>query len=137
MKSLFKLAAAAPAIALISACATTAPTTPPPSASGNQMPDAAYDRMMPERYTCADDGQIMAKQSINKQQAQLTVTLPKLNWSQQPITLAGGVKGTTASYVNDSNPEIIYAWHMQDNNTGLLAMKWANGEEYQVACKKL
>lgn len=133
MTNLMKVAAAVPALALLSACATTAPTTPttPPSES---VTDAAYDRMAPAPYTCTDDAQILAKQSINKKQVMLNATLPKVNWSQQPIILNGAVNGDTASYVNDSNPEVIYAWHMKADE-GVLAMKWANGKEYQVNCK--
>ena len=135
MNTMTKFAVVLPTLALLSACATTTPTVPKTDAS-ESVTNAAYDRMMPERYTCADDAKIMAKQSINKKQVMLNVTLPKVNWSQQPIILNGGVKGETASYVNDSNSEVVYAWHMKDD-TALLAMKWANGKEYQVACKKV
>ncbi|MBP2279286.1 starvation-inducible outer membrane lipoprotein [Psychrobacter sp. PL15] len=136
MNTMMKLATALPALALLSACATTAPTLPNTPAAAESVTNTAYDRMMPERYTCADDGQIMAKQSINKKQAMITATLPKVNWKQQQVTLNGGVTGQTASYVNQSNPEVIYAWHMTGDK-GVLAMKWANGKEYQVNCQKL
>ncbi|WP_201534952.1 hypothetical protein [Psychrobacter ciconiae] len=133
MTNTLKLAAAIPALALLSACATTAPTTTP-TTPAESATDVAYDRMAPAPYTCTDGGKIMAKQSINKQQAMLNVTLPKVNWANQPLILNGGMNGDTASYVNDSNPEVIYAWHMKGNE-GVLAMKWATGQEYQVTCK--
>lgn len=133
MNNVLKLATALPAIALLGACATTAPTTPNTPAS-ESVTDVAYDRMAPVPYTCTDDSKIMAKQSVNKKQVMLNATLPKVNWSEQPIILNGGVTGDTASYVNDSNPEVIYAWHMKGNE-GVLAMKWANDKEYQVNCK--
>ncbi len=133
MNTLTKLATALPALALLSACATTAPTMPTTDTS-ESVTNAAYDRMAPAPYTCGTDGQILAKQSINKKQAMLNATIPKLNWSQQPILLNGAVQGDTASYVNDSNPEVIYAWHMKGDQ-GILAMKWADGKEYQVNCK--
>ena len=133
MKTMLKLATALPALALLSACATTAPTVQPsPSES---VTDAAYDRMMPERYTCTDDAQIMAKQSINKQQAMITATVPKIKWSQQQVLLNGGIQGDTASYTNESNPEVAYAWHMKGDK-GILAMKWTDGTTYQVHCEK-
>ncbi|MBO1530326.1 hypothetical protein J3492_03755 [Psychrobacter sp. F1192] len=132
MNTLTKLATALPALALLSACATTAPIAP--TTPTETMPDSAYDRMAPAPYTCTDDSQILAKQSINKQQATITATVPQLGWDQQNVILNGGVEGDTASYVNDSNPDIIYAWHMKEDQ-GILAMKWANGKEYQVNCQ--
>ena len=137
MNTLTKLAITLPAVALLGACSTINPTptpntpTPAPSQSVTTL---AYDRMAPARYTCTDNSQVMAKQSVNKQQVMVNATLPKVGWSQQPIILNGGVEGNTASYVNESNPEVIYAWHMQDDK-GILAMKWADGKEYQVNCK--
>ena len=79
----------------------------------DSMPDAAYDRMAAAPYTCTDNSKIMAKQSINKNQAMINATLPKVKWTEQKIVLNGGVQGDTASYVNDSNPEATYAWHMK------------------------
>lgn len=132
MKTTLKFATALPALALLSACATTAPT---PSTPAERVTDAAYDRMMPERYTCTDDAQVMAKQSINKQQVMVNATVPKIKWTQQPVLLNGGVEGDTASYVNDANPEVSYAWHMKGDK-GILAMKWKDGTAYQVNCEK-
>jgi len=131
MNTLTKVTVALPALALLSACATTAPNNTPASES---VTDVAYDRMAPAPYTCTDDSKIMAKQSINKNQVMLNATLPKLKWADQPIILNGGVKGDTASYVNDSNPEVVYAWHMKGDK-GIFATKWANGKEYQVNCQ--
>ena len=133
MNTLTKLATALPALALLSACATTAPTTPNTPAS-ESVTDAAYDRMAPAPYTCTDGSKILAKQSINKKQVMLNATLPKVNWANQPIILNGAVQGDTASYVNESNPEVVYAWHMKGDK-GIFAMKWANGKEYQVNCQ--
>ena len=136
MHTLTKFATALPALALLSACATTAPTTPESSntPASESVTNAAYDRMAPAPYTCTDGSKITAKQSINKKQVMLNATLPKVNWADQPIILNGAVQGDTASYVNESNPEVIYAWHMKDDK-GIFAMKWANGKEYQVNCQ--
>ncbi len=140
MKTAIKLVAALPALALVTACSTMNPTMPEPPATTTPTTNAAnpttvaYDRMSPVSYACTDNSSILAKQSINKKQATITATVPKLNWSQQQLILIGGVQGDTASYVNDSNPEIIYAWHMQGDE-GVLAMKWASGQTYQVDCK--
>ena len=153
MKTAIKLVAALPAFALITACSMMNPSMPEPPATTTptiDMPstnissssidsvktttNTAYDRMAPVPYSCTDNSSILAKQSINKKQATITATVPKLNWSQQQLILIGGVQGDTASYVNDSNPEIIYAWHMQGDE-GVLAMKWASGQTYQVDCK--
>ncbi|SNT68968.1 hypothetical protein [Psychrobacter sp. LV10R520-6] len=134
MNTMMKLATALPALALLSACATTAPTAPSTSTPSESVTKAAYDRMAPAPYTCTDDAKIMAKQSINKEEVMLNATLPKIKWSEQPIILNGGVQGDTASYVNDSNPEIVYAWHIKGDK-GILAMKWADGKEYQVNCQ--
>lgn len=133
MTTMLKIAAALPALALISACSTTAPVMPT-TPSSESVTDAAYDRMAPVPYTCTDGGTIRAKQSINQKQVMLNATLPKVNWVDQPMILNGDVQGNTASYVNESNPEVVYAWHMTDDK-GILAMKWANGKEYQVDCK--
>ena len=133
MNTLIKLATALPALALLSACATTAPTTPNTPAS-ESVTDAAYDRMAPAPYTCTDGSTILAKQSINEKQVMLNATLPKVNWANQAIILNGAVQGDTASYVNESNPEVVYAWHMKGDK-GIFAMKWANGKEYQVNCQ--
>ena len=133
MSTTMKVIAALPALALITACATTAPTTPTTSVT-DTTPTVAYDRMASVPYTCTDDSKIMAKQSINKQQVMLSATLPKVNWNDQAMILNGGISGNTASYVNESNPEVIYAWHMKGDE-GILAMKWANGKAYQVTCK--
>ncbi|WP_413189972.1 hypothetical protein [Psychrobacter sp. AT9] len=135
MKTITQIVTALPALALLSACATTAPTTP--DATDTPVPEkvtAAYDRMAPAPYTCTDDSKIMAKQSINKKQVMLNATLPKANWADQPIILNGEVKGDVASYVNESNPEAVYAWHMKGDK-GIFAIKWANGKEYQVNCQ--
>jgi len=135
MNTMMKLTATLPAVALLAACSTTTPTAPTtPTTPANGMSDMAYDRMAPAPYTCTDDSQILAKQSINKKQATISATVPKLNWTQQEVILVGGVNGDTASYINDSNPEVIYAWHMKGDE-GVLAMKWADGKEYQVNCK--
>lgn len=136
MNNLTKLAAALPAIALLGACSTMkpAPTAPTTNVPAESVTNATYDRMAPARYTCNDDSNVMVKESITKEQVMLTATLPKVNWSQQPIILNGGIDGNTASYINDSNPEVIYAWHMKGNQ-GILAMKWADGKEYQVNCE--
>ncbi|MGM8885436.1 hypothetical protein ACS8FD_05785 [Psychrobacter sp. 1U2] len=135
MNTMMKLTATLPAVALMAACSTTTPTSPTtPATSTTGMSDMAYDRMAPAPYTCTDDSQILAKQSINKKQATISATVPKLNWTQQEVILVGGVNGDTASYINDSNPEVIYAWHMKGDE-GVLAMKWADGKGYQVNCK--
>lgn len=137
MNTLTKMATALPALALLSACATTAPTAPTNVSDApvkDSMPDAAYDRMAAAPYTCTDNSTIRAKQSINKKQAMVNATLPKVSWNEQPITLNGGVQGDTASYVNNSNPEATYAWHMKGDK-GIFAIKWANGKEYQVNCQ--
>ncbi|WP_201582384.1 hypothetical protein [Psychrobacter immobilis] len=136
MHTLTKFATALPALALLSACATTVPTTPEASntPASESVTNAAYDRMAPAPYTCTDDSKIMAKQSINKKQVMLNATLPKVNWADQPIILNGGVQGDTASYVNESNSEVVYAWHMKGDK-GIFAMKWADGKEYQVNCQ--
>jgi len=109
MNTTMKIATALPALALLSACATTAPTAP--NTPAETMTNAAYDRMAPAPYTCTDDSQIMAKQSINKNQVMLNATLPKIKCS-----------------------EVVYAWHMKGDK-GILAMKWADGKEYQVNCQ--
>lgn len=136
MHTLTKFATALPALALLSACATTAPTTPESSntPASESVTNAAYDRMAPAPYTCTDDSKIMAEQSINKKQVMLNATLPKVNWADQPIILNGGVQGDTASYVNESNSEVVCAWHMKGDK-GIFAMKWADGKEYQVNCQ--
>ena len=133
MTTMLKIAAALPVLALISACSTTAPVMPT-TPSSESITDAAYDRMAPAPYTCTDGSTILAKQSINKKQVMLNATLPKVNWADQPMILNGGIQGNTASYVNESNPEVVYAWHMKEDK-GILAMKWANGKTYQVDCK--
>ena len=137
MNTLTKMATALPVLALLSACATTAPTTPTntqeaPVKKSTEI--GAYDRMAAAPYTCTDNSVITAKQSINKKQAMVNATLPKVNWNEQSILLNGGVQGDTASYVNDSNPEATYAWHMKGDK-GIFAIKWANGKEYQVNCQ--
>lgn len=134
MNTLTKVAVALPALALLSACATTAPTTPNKTPASESVTNVAYDRMAAAPYTCTDGSTIRAKQSINKKQVMLNATLPKINWANQPIILNGAVQGDTASYVNDSNPEVVYAWHMKGDK-GIFAMKWANGKEYQVNCQ--
>ncbi len=136
MNTLMKLTATLPVVALMAACSTTTPTVPTtPATPVEGMSDMAYDRMAPAPYTCTDDSTILAKQSINKKQATINVTAPQLNWSQQELILVGGVDGETASYVNQSNPEVVYAWHMKGDQ-GVLAMKWAeDGKEYQLNCK--
>ncbi|MGP9518665.1 hypothetical protein [Psychrobacter sp. AOP7-C1-14] len=135
MRMTTKIATTLPVLALLSACATTAPmsqdTTDTPAP---ERATAAYDRMAPAPYTCTDDSKITAKQSINKEQVMLNATLPKVQWAEQLIILNGEVKGEVASYVNDSNPEVVYAWHMKGDK-GIFAMKWADGTEYQVNCQ--
>lgn len=134
MNTMMKLATALPALALLSACATTAPTVPNTDTPSESVTKAAYDRMAAAPYTCTDGSKIMAKQSIKKEQVMLNATLPKVNWADQAVILNGGVQGDTASYVNDSNPEVAYAWHMKGDQ-GIFAMKWADGKEYQVNCQ--
>lgn len=137
MNTLTKMATALPALALLSACATTAPTAPKNTMEApvkESSASAAYDRMAAAPYTCTDNSIITAKQSINKKQAMVNATMPKVNWNEQSIILNGGVQGDTASYVNDSNPEATYAWHMKGDK-GIFAIKWANGKEYQVNCQ--
>lgn len=136
MNTIIKITAALPAFALISACSTTAPVMPtsPTTTPTKSVPNLAYDRMAPVPYTCSDDSEVLAKQSINKEQANIIVTAPKLNWSRYRLVLNGDVQGKVASYVNNSSPEVIYAWHMQ-GDTGVLAMKWSDGKTYQIDCK--
>lgn len=86
MNTMMKLTATLPAVALMAACSTTTPTTPTtPATPTTGMSDMAYDRMAPAPYTCTDDSQILAKQSINKKQATISATVPKINWSQQEV----------------------------------------------------
>ena len=136
MNNLTKLAATLPAMALLGACSTMTPkpTMPATTVPSESVTTLAYDRMAPARYTCTDNSQVMAKQSVNKEQVMVNATVPKINWSQQPIILNGEPNGKVSSYINDSNPEVIYAWHMTDNE-GVLAMKWADGTVYQVNCE--
>ena len=138
MNTLTKLVATLPAIAILGACSTMnptpKPTVPATTVASESVTTLAYDRMAPAPYTCTDNSRVMAKQSVNKEQVMINATVPKVNWSQQPIILNGGVNGNKASYVNESNPEVIYAWHMQGNE-GILAMKWADDRTYQVDCK--
>ena len=137
MQTITKIATALPALALLSACATTAPTAMDDPEAPMPEPEktvAAYDRMAAAPYTCNDGGKIMAKQSINKEQAMLNVTLPNVKWAEQKLILDGGVKGDVASYVDDSNPKAAYAWHMKEDK-GIFAIKWASGEEYTVNCQ--
>ena len=47
MNTLTKVAVALPALALLSACATTAPTTPNKTPASESVTDVAYDRMAP------------------------------------------------------------------------------------------
>ena len=135
MNTITKIATALPALALLSACATTASTTP--DTTDTPAPEkvtAAYDRMAAAPYTCTDGSTIMAKQSINKKQVMLNATLPKVKWTEQKLVLNGDVKGDVASYVNDSNPKAVYAWHMKEDK-GIFAIKWASGQEYKVNCQ--
>jgi len=136
MNTLTKFAIALPTFALLSACATTAPTTPSTSdvPASEGMVDAAYDRMAPAPYTCTDDSTITAKQSINKKQVMLNVTLPKVKWAAQPVILNGDAQDHVASYVNSSSTDAIYAWHMKEDK-GIFAIKWADGTEYSVSCQ--
>ncbi|GAA0309096.1 hypothetical protein [Psychrobacter aestuarii] len=124
-----------PAIALLSACATTMPKAPV-SKGASQTPSAAYDRMASPRYQCNDDAVITAKQSINKQQVMINATVPTIGWKEQLIIMNGSVQGDSASYINDAHDDIIYAWHMKPG-AGLLAMKWTNGKTYHVTCKRV
>ena len=134
MNNLAKLAATLPAVALLGACSTMSPKpNMPVTTPSESVTTLAYDRMAPARYTCSDNSQVMAKQSVNKEQVMVNATIPKINWSQQPIILNGAPNGKVSSYINDSNPEVIYAWHMTDDE-GVLAMKWADGTIYQVNC---
>ena len=135
MNTILKMTAALPALALINACSTTTPMMPttPVNSTTQGVSDMAYDRMAPVPYTCSDDSEVLAKQSINKEQANIIVTAPKLNWSRYRLVLNGDVQGEVASYVNTSNPEVIYAWHLKED-TGVLAMKWASGKTYQLDC---
>ena len=65
MNTMMKLTATLPAVALLAACSTTTPTAPTtPATPTNGTSDMAYDRMAPAPYTCTDDSQILAKQSI-------------------------------------------------------------------------
>jgi hypothetical protein len=50
MNTLTKVAVALPALALLSACATTAPTTPNKTSASESVTDVAYDRMAPAPY---------------------------------------------------------------------------------------
>ena len=54
MNTLTKFAVALPTLALLSACATTAPTTPNKTPASESVTDVAYDRMAPAPYTCTD-----------------------------------------------------------------------------------
>lgn len=133
--TLSKSLALIPAIALLSACATTLPKAPV-SDGASQTPSAAYDRMASPRYQCTDDAVITAKQSINKQQVMITATVPNIGWKDQRIIMNGSVQGDTASYINDAQDNIIYAWHMKPG-AGLLAMKWNNGKSYHITCERV
>ena len=139
MKTLTKLAMAVPAFALLSACAT-APTPPvkpkPKPKPAEHLTQLAYDRMMPERYNCGTAGHIMAKQSINKQQVMLDVTLPALKFNQQSILLNHQPVPTGVRFVNDANPASTLSWSANGDDA-VFAVNWANGNEYKATCKKL
>jgi membrane-bound inhibitor of C-type lysozyme len=136
MKTLTKLAMAVPAFALLTACATspTAPVVTPKPAE--QLTQLAYDRMAPARYTCGDAGEILAKESVNKQQVMLNVTLPALKFNQQSVLLNEKPAASGVRYVNDANPASTLTWHTKGKEA-LFAVDWANGDEYKAVCKML
>lgn len=139
MNKMTKLMTALPALALLSACATSPETVPqqtPTTTPAQQVTGVQYDKMMPERYSCGDAGDIMAKQSLNKEQAMLTATLPSLKFDQQSIILNKATAEVGTRYVNDANPDATIQWQMKDD-AALFAVDWANGQNYKAVCKKL
>lgn len=138
MNTMIKLAVTVPAIALMTACAnTTAPTTGTQKPA-EQVTSKAYDRMMPERYSCGNAGDIMSKQSIDKSQVTLTANIPQLKFNQQSIILNQEPVSTGMRYVNKANPEATFQWHMVGDDAQLL-VDFTNPQspDYKVTCKKL
>lgn len=136
MKTITKLAVALPAIALMTACANTGTNTPANKPTEQVNNGKAYDRMMPERYSCGEAGTIMAKQSIDKTQATLTADIPQLKFEKQTIVLNQAPVETGSLYLNKANPDATFAWHMVADDAQLL-VDFAKGPDYKVTCKKL
>ena len=95
-----------------------------------------YDRMMPNRYSCGDDGEIMAKQSINKEQVMLTANLAKLKFNSPSITLHQVASPSGVRFINDANPASTLAWHLAGDQA-LFTVNWTDGQEYSASCQKL
>lgn len=114
-----KLLVAIPAVLLLTACATNAPT-----ASNNQV-----SNMM-----CEDNGKVAAVYSANGQVAALNVTLPKIGLNNQKMTLTQAVSGSGARYINNTDPKVSYEWQTKAD-FGIMSVRTQNGQEYSVSCK--
>ncbi|WP_296403380.1 MliC family protein [Psychrobacter sp.] len=121
-----------PLTLFIAACASN-PTTH--TTTTNTSTNKAYDRMAPERFVCEDNATVMPKYSIDGEQAIVTASLPKANWNNQNLTMTIAPSGSGARYVNSDNPNVTYEWHTKADS-GLMGVKWANGNEYIVNCER-
>lgn len=120
-----KLLAIAPFVALLAACATSAPTTTTPPTNTQQVVQS---------FTCQDNGQITAAYTADGQIANLNVTLPKVGLNNAKVSMKQAVSGSGARYVNDVNPQTTYDWHTKAD-FGIMTIKSDNGQEYQVNCQ--
>lgn len=138
MNTFTKLALSVPAIALMTACANTSTPTHVVQKPAEQVTSQAYDRMMPERYSCGNAGDIMSKQSIDKSQVTLTANIPQLKFNQQSIILNQEPVATGMRYVNKANPDATFQWHMVGDDAQLLVdFTDAQAQDYKITCQKL
>ncbi|WP_019672594.1 MliC family protein [Psychrobacter lutiphocae] len=124
-----KLLTLLPLSIVLAACATN-----PSATTAAQQTTKAYDRMAPEHFVCEDNGSVLAKYSIDGEEAMLNVSLPKANWNNQTLTMQIAPSGSGARYVNNANQNVTYDWHTKAD-MGIMTLTWANGNEYSVNCQ--
>ncbi len=86
-----------------------------------------------QTFTCEGNGQVLASYSTNGETAYLQVTIPQVNLSKQNVELQQAVSASGVRYVNESDPELSYEWHIK-NQEGIMSVYSSDGEQYSTLC---
>lgn len=117
----------------ITGCATSTTVSTPASQTKMTMPANTAQQTLVATYQCDQNAKVMAKYQPNEDRAVLTINAPTWQLNNQEITMHPAVSGSGMRFINDTNPNSLYAWHAKGRD-GILSVTIA-GKEHMLSCE--
>ena len=118
----------------ITGCATSTTVSTPTSQTKMTMPaNTAHQQTLVATYQCDQNAKVMAKYQPSEDRAVLTINAPTWQLNNQEITMRPAVSGSGMRFINDTNPNSLYAWHTKGRD-GILSVTIA-GKEHMLSCE--